>query len=120
MLAAVRELGLPIEHAFCGESSEKAISVVEAIAEVNLRSAPREKLERKLITLRRKVEVSVSTSLQKFDPNRLGGPGAAGRERDRAREADYRNLIRMMIDRLGQELTRREAEVLASAPTTTA
>lgn len=117
MLAAVREQGLSVEHAFCGECAERAISVVEAIAEENLRTAPRAKLERKLATLCRKVEASVTASLHKFDPNRLGGPGAAGRERDRARQAEGRNLTRMLADRLAQELARRETEAQRSAAT---
>lgn len=117
MLAAVREQGLPVEHAFCGESAERSISVVEAIAEENLRTAPRAKLERKLATLGSKVESSVTASLHRFDPNRLGGPGAAGRERDRARQAEGRNLTRMQADRIAQELARREAEAQPSAAT---
>ncbi|ELG7182271.1 TPA: hypothetical protein ACP3ZG_004833 [Pseudomonas aeruginosa] len=48
MLAAVRERGMPVEHAFCGESAALSISVVEAIAEENLRNAPLRALERKI------------------------------------------------------------------------
>ncbi|HBO5516263.1 TPA: hypothetical protein L4559_005192 [Pseudomonas aeruginosa] len=113
MLAAVRERGLPVEHAFCGESAALSISVVEAIAEENLRAAPQRALERKIKTLIRRVESSVSASLLRFDPNRLGGPGAAGRERDRARAAEGRCLTRMMINRLESEIARRESEALS-------
>lgn len=110
MLAAVRERGLAVEHAFCGESSQKSISVVEAIAEENLQAAPLRAIERKINSLTRKVEESVSNCRKKFDPTCLGGPGAAGRERDRARAAEGRNITRMMIDRLNREIERREAE----------
>lgn len=107
MLAAVREQGLPVEHAFCGESAERSIPVVEAIAELNLQTAPLRVLERKVNTLCLKVDSSIYASRQRFDQTRLGGPGAAGRERDRAREAEGRNLTRMMIERLKREITRR-------------
>ena len=113
MLAAVRERGIPVEHAFCGESAALSISVVEAIAEKNLRNAPLRALERRINTLSRHVESSISASQQKFDQNRLGGPGAAGRERDRARAAECRNLTRMMINRLKAEIVRRKAEALS-------
>lgn len=109
MLAALRERKLDVQLAYCGESAEKSIPVVEFIAEQNLRTAPLTALERKVASLTRQVGASVAASHAKVDPTRLGGRGAAGRQRDRARESEKRNLIRMQIERLTGEISRRAA-----------
>lgn len=111
LIRSLREHGLSAEHAFCGESAQLSVLVVDVIAEENLRHAPLQALERKISSLSRKVEASLSASIRRFDPNRLGGPGAAGRQRDQARASENRNLTGHQISRLLQEIARRESNI---------
>ncbi|HGM8089616.1 TPA: hypothetical protein ACKP9S_006033 [Pseudomonas aeruginosa] len=84
--------------------------VVDAIAEENLRKAPLRALERKIESLSCKVEASLSASIRQFNPGHLGGPGAAGRQRDRARASESRNITSGVINRLRQEIARRDTQ----------
>lgn len=110
LLLALREQGHSIEHAFCGESAMYSMLVVDAIAEENLRKAPLRALERKIESLSCKVEASLSASIRRFNPGRLGGPGAAGRQRDQARASESRNITSGLINRLRQEIARRDTQ----------
>ncbi|EMG2118663.1 hypothetical protein V4Z64_005167 [Pseudomonas aeruginosa] len=80
------------------------------IAEENLRKAPSRALERKIKTLSRQVDESLSASMRRFNPERLGGIGAAGRQRDQARDSDKRNLLKGLINRVRAEIARREGD----------
>lgn len=109
MLAGLRERNLDVQLAFFGDCARDAIPVVEAVAMTNLNAAPLGVLQRKVCTLRRQVSVSSAASHAKVDITRLGGSGAAGRQRDHARASERRNITRMLIDRLCKEIHRREA-----------
>lgn len=109
MLSELREQGLDHRLAFYGPNSAEARAVVSFVADENLAVAPITALQRKLAKLQGEVASSVAASHAKFDPTRLGGSGAAGRQRDRARAGEQRNIIRMLADRLEEELKRRAA-----------
>jgi hypothetical protein len=111
MLATLRERKLDVELAYYGESSRDSALVVAYVADQNLRGAPANQIERKVASLQRKVGVSVASSLSKVDITRLGGPGAAGRQRDQARAGESRDIIRLYISRLQDELRRRASDV---------
>lgn len=110
LLRALREHGESAEHAFCGVSAQHSTLVVDVIAEENLRKAPSRALERKIKTLSRQVDESLSASMRRFNPERLGGIGAAGRQRDQARDSDKRNLLTGLINRVRAEIARREGD----------
>ncbi|HEJ2342377.1 TPA: hypothetical protein ACKQHR_001578 [Pseudomonas aeruginosa] len=88
--------------------------VVDAIAEENLRKASLRALERKIESLSRKVEASLSASIRRFNPSRLGGPGAAGRQRDQARASESRNITSGLINQLRKEIARRGTQTQIS------
>ncbi|KSQ21636.1 hypothetical protein APB26_32140 [Pseudomonas aeruginosa] len=110
LLRALREQGESAEHAFCGASAQHSALVVDVIAEENLRKAPYRTLERKIKSLSRQVDESLSASMRRFNPERLGGTGAAGRQRDQARDSDKRNLLTSLINRIRAEIARREGD----------
>ncbi len=114
LLRALREQGHSVEHAFCGESAMHSMLVVDAIAEENLRKASLRALERKIESLSRKVEASLSASIRRFNPSRLGGPGAAGRQRDQARASESRNITSGLINQLRKEIARRGTQTQIS------
>lgn len=109
MLSELRDKGLDHRLAFYGQSSAEARAVVAYVADENLKVAPLSSLQRKLTKLQSEVLSSVATSHAKFDCTRLGGKGAAGRELERTRAAQRRNLTRMLAARIEHELKRRQA-----------
>jgi hypothetical protein len=109
MLASLRERKIDVQYAFFGECSKYAIPVVEAVADENLRLAPFNAIERKMNALKRKIGSSVAASHARIDINRLGGSGAAGRQRDQARAGEVRNINRMLLQRLEAEIRRRQS-----------
>lgn len=110
MLRILRDRKLDVQMAFFGECSRDAIPVVEAVADANLKKASIKVIERKITALRRTIEASVASSHARVDIARLGGPGAAGRQRDQARASERRNITTMLINRLTAEVRRRSAE----------
>lgn len=109
MLANLRERNLDVQLAFFGDCARDAIPVVEAVAMENLRSAPLSSIERKISMLRRQIGTSLAASHAKVDITRLGGKGAAGRQRDHARASEQRNITAMYIERLSKEIQRRKS-----------
>ncbi|WP_432263304.1 hypothetical protein [Cupriavidus sp. TMH.W2] len=114
MLALVRGLQLPIEYAYFGPRSIDAKSVVQEVADQNLRLAPMHRIQRKIDGLTGKIDGSLASSVANFDPSRLGGSGAAGRQRDRARASEGRNILSIRVARLQAELDRRAIETNVS------
>jgi hypothetical protein len=108
MLSALREAGKPVELAFFGPDSATAQSVVEAVVDANLRMMPTRRITSRIESLERQRSASVSADIARFDPSRLGGRGAAGRQRDRARSSERRLMLAARIHRLAAELQRRE------------
>ena len=111
MIKAARAAGLPYEKTFFGRSASESKSVIHELADQNLRGAPAWRIERRIATLMRKIEASISHTIARFDPRVLGGRGAAGRVRDRARAGECRLIDAARIERLRAELTRRASSV---------
>ena len=109
MLAAAREQGMPVEFTFFGPTSMHAKRVIEVAADENLRAAPQTRIKQRIKSLQGKVGASLAASVSSFDPTRLGGRGAAGRQRDRARASEGRGLLGLRLERLQAELDRRAA-----------
>lgn len=107
MLSELRAQGLDHRLAFYGQSAAESRAVVDYVADENLKVAPVSALERKLARLQVEVVSSVAASHAKFDCTRLGGKGAAGRELNRARAAQRRNITRLLAGRIEHELKRR-------------
>lgn len=76
-LAQAREQGLDYKTLFHGPNSMTARSLVDLVADENLKVAPRAKIERKISSLLGKKAEIQAGSAAKFDPNRLGGSGAS-------------------------------------------
>jgi hypothetical protein len=108
LLGRLRESGKPVELAFYGPDSATAHSVVEAAVDANLRSVPTQRIVNRIASLERRRCASVSADIARFDPSRLGGRGAAGRQRDRARSSENRQMLAARIHRLATEIQRRE------------
>ncbi|CAB3753934.1 hypothetical protein [Paraburkholderia humisilvae] len=108
LLARLRGAGRPVELAFYGPDAATAGCVIEAVADVNLRAIPAFRILSRIASLKRRQSASLSADMARFDPARLGGRGAAGRQRDRARSAEQRLLLANRIRRLTAELERRE------------
>ncbi len=109
-LAALRANGLPIELACFGPRAVDAKPVVLEVADRNLRAAAEPRIRRRIESINRKIGGSVAATVNQFDSARLGGSGAAGRQRDRARASEVRNILRSQADRLQAELDRRANE----------
>jgi hypothetical protein len=118
VIRLARERGIPPEHLAFGPDAATAKLVVDEVADRNLHAAPAEAIERKIKKLRAEVDESLSHSVATFDPTRLGGSGAAGRQRDRAHASERRNLTSALADRLQRELDQRTAPATSgpSAP----
>lgn len=110
MLRILRDRKLDVQLAFFGECSRDAIPVVEAVADANLKTASLKVIERKIAGLQRMIQASVASSHAQVDIARLGGPGAAGRQRDQARASERRNITSMLLNRLTAEVNRRSSE----------
>lgn len=108
LLARLRESGKPVELAFYGPDSATAHSVVEAAVDANLRTIPTQRIVNRIASLERRRCASVSADIGRFDPSRLGGRGAAGRQRDRARASENRQMLAARIHRLAEEIQRRD------------
>lgn len=111
MIAAARAAGIPYELTYFGPNSADAKSVICAVADMNLRHAPTWRIERRISTLNGKIGASIAHTISRFDPNTLGGRGAAGRVRDRARAAGVREMYAGEIARLRLELVRRNSQI---------
>lgn len=107
LLARLRDAGRPVELAFYGPDAATACCVIEAVADANLRAIPAFRILGRIASLQRRQSASVSADIARFDPSRLGGRGAAGRQCDRARSAEQRLLLASRIHRLTAELERR-------------
>lgn len=107
VIRLARENGIPHERLFFGADSASARSVVDHVSDENLSRASAEKIQKKIDTLRGKVDASLARTVENFDPTAIGGSGAAGRQRDRARASESRNIISNLVDRLQAELDRR-------------
>lgn len=116
LIRMAREAGIPHGQTYFGKDSATARSVLDEAADQNLASAPRAVLERKIASLRGKVEQSAAHGVAKFNPEKLGGSGAAGRMRDRASDAARRNLLSAQADRLQAELDRRDSTARDDGP----
>jgi hypothetical protein len=110
MIRLARDAGIPHERVFFGPDSATARSVIDEVADANLRSLSVTTIKRKRDGLRARVGQSIEHSRLRFDPTRLGGRGAAGRQRDRARASESRNNVSAVAERLQAELDRRETE----------
>lgn len=108
LLACLRDAGRPVELAFYGPDAATARSVIDAVADANLRTIPVFRILSRIASLNRRQSASVSADIARFDPSRLGWRGAAGRQRDRARSAEQRLLLANRIHRLTAELERRD------------
>ena len=109
-IQAARGAGLDIGHVYYGESSMHARPVVELVADDNLKSASTDHLARKAASIRSKVESSISSSIRRFNPSRIGGKGAAGRQRDNAHDAEKRNMRQSELKRIEAELEGRKTD----------
>lgn len=118
LLAELRARGLSHEHAYCGESSMHAVSVMTVLADENLVNAQQQVIEKRIAKIQAALEDSISKSISRFNPARLGGRGAAGRQRDQARSGERRDIMRVELYRLQAELNRRLEET-KPAPTNT-
>jgi len=103
----LRDLGVSFDHAYCGPSSEQAVPVVSVLADENLTLATDKAIEKRLGQINLKIQTSISHSVSRFNPARLGGSGAAGRQRDQTRAGEARNIMRIEMHRLQDELNRR-------------
>lgn len=108
LLARLRAENLDISFGFYGECSRDAIPVTNAVADQNLLLASTKAIERKVASLRSKIGASVERSKARVDITRLGGSGAAGRQRDQYRDSVGRNITHGVIHRLTDELVRRQ------------
>ncbi|WP_425953074.1 hypothetical protein [Ralstonia pseudosolanacearum] len=117
LLAAVRERNLPIVFAYFGPRAIDARRVIDEVADQNLRAAPAARIQRRIDCIQGKIHASIATSIAKFDPTRLGGSGAAGRQRDRARASEVRNILAIEAGRLQAELARRASSAPELHPT---
>ncbi|MBN3776197.1 hypothetical protein G3O06_01285 [Burkholderia sp. Ac-20345] len=108
LIARLRDAGWPVELAFYGPDAATACCVIEAVADANLQAIPAFRILSRIASLERRKSASVSADIARFDPSRLGGRGAAGRQRDRARSSEQRQLLANRIHRLTAELERRE------------
>lgn len=107
LLGLLREKDMPASLAYFGATDADSQCVVEVVADSNLRAAPVSRIRSRIASLDRKACASVAASIAAFDPGRLGGRGAAGRQRDRAKAGENRNLLADRIARLQSELARR-------------
>ncbi|MDO5947881.1 hypothetical protein [Burkholderia cepacia] len=108
LIARLRDAGWPVELAFYGPDAATACCVIEAVADANLQAIPAFRILSRIASLERRKSASVSADIARFDPSRLGGRGAAGRQRDRARSSEQRQMLANRIHRLTAELERRE------------
>ncbi|MGF6440404.1 hypothetical protein [Paraburkholderia youngii] len=107
LIKAARAAGVPHERTYFGASDADARSVIHELADQNLRQAPAWRIQQRIDTHTKKIEGSISHTIARFNPRVLGGRGAAGRVRDRARAQECRSIDADSIARLRAELTRR-------------
>lgn len=107
LLQGLRERGLDHQLGFYGQDAASARPVVDYVAEQNLQEAPVKALQRRIDTLERQINRSISNSLSRIDISRLGGRGAAGRVRDQANDAFRRDITKGLKARLEAEVHRR-------------
>jgi len=107
LLAAGREQGLPIEWAYFGPRAVDAKSVIDEVADQNLRSAPLWKILRRIACLNGRIAKSVASSMR----------GVAGRQQHEARASEGRIILRVEIARLEREIARRASIPNAAAAT---
>ena len=114
-LAEGRARNIPYEKMYAGPNAMDARLLVDLVAEENLRNAPDGTIARRIASLEGKISDSISHTISSFDPTRLGGSGAAGRMRDRARAGESRSIMSGEAERLRDELDRRRADSQAEA-----
>jgi Large polyvalent protein-associated domain 1 len=114
LIRQARIEGVPHEDTYFGEDRSRQKNVIDEVADQNLREAPRQAIERKIASIKGVVADSLASSVAGFDPSRLGGSGAAGRARDRARSSERRQIIAGTAYRLQAELDRRDGLVAAA------
>ncbi|WP_127837822.1 hypothetical protein [Paraburkholderia fungorum] len=107
LLARLRDEGRATQMAFYGTCAPAAHCVVETVADVDFGAVWSEHIIKRIVSLEHRRCGSLSADVARFDPSRLGGRGAAGRRRDRARAAEGRRLLAERIHRLTAEFERR-------------
>ena len=108
--AVNRLLGKDWESAYVGENEATKRHVADMVADENLKSAPLEKIKKRSDAIRKKIADSISNEVARFDPTSIGGRGAAGRSRDRARATESRAVLKSEADRLDAEIARRAGD----------
>jgi hypothetical protein len=120
-LSAVnRAMGKNWENAYIGNSDMEKRHAVEIVAEQNLKKADTFKIQKKIEAIEKQIANSIAKDVGKFDPSSLGGRGAAGRDRDRARSSEARQTLKAYADRLKAEIENRNSQQPAPEPVLTA
>lgn len=99
--------GIPRMLTFVTDKTLGNRSLISIVADQNLRDAPTEKIQGRIDAITKKINQSMEKTVSDFDPSTLGGSGAAGRQRDRARASEARGIMGDYAKRLQDELDRR-------------
>lgn len=107
-LAAAREAGIPHETTYWGSGPYKT-SAIDYVADENLKSAKTADIEKRIAKIEAGIANSIARDVNRFNnQGTLGGSGAAGRQRDRARNSEARQIDDNVADRLRGELAARK------------
>ncbi|MBQ1784622.1 MAG: PLxRFG domain-containing protein [Gammaproteobacteria bacterium] len=116
-LRLVREANIPHDLSYSGTGPYKQ-SYIDVVADQNLKAAPESKIQAKIDRIERENDASIAHEVNKSNNlGTLGGPGAAGRQRDRARASESRNIRSTSAQRMQAELDRRKSNKAEAAPT---